>query len=340
MSTPSVMRPPDRPRIAARQESFPLERRFSIARGSKVAAEVVLVEITEASRRGRGECVPYARYGETIESVIAAVEAIAPSIETGMLNRRGLQRALPPGAARNALDLALWDFDAKRTQSSVWQMAGLDMPHRLVSAYTISLDTPEAMAAAAQEESHRPLLKLKLGGADGADMARLDAVRAAAPRCRLIVDVNEGWDVATLVRHMPHLRDAQVELVEQPVPQADDEALAGIKHLVPLCADESCHTAADLPALAGRYDVVNVKLDKAGGLTAALELMDQAAVMGLKTMVGCMVGSSLGTAPAVLLGQSADWIDLDAPLLLARDRQPGLRYDGSVVYPANVGLWG
>jgi L-alanine-DL-glutamate epimerase-like enolase superfamily enzyme len=338
MTLGSVLHPPDRPQLTARHDVFPLEKSFVIARGAKTEAHVVTVEILEGSKRGRGECVPYARYGETIDSVLAQIEQVAPSIETGMVNRRGLQKALPAGAARNAIDCALWDFDAKRTQTSVWQMAGLDWPKRLTTAYTLSLGSPEAMAAAALEEAHRPLLKLKLGGLT--DMECVAAVRAALPKVRLIVDANEGWSVDQLAAYMPQLRDAGVELIEQPVPAAIDEALGHLPHLVPICADESCHVVDDLQSIVGRYDAINIKLDKTGGFSHGLELLETAREMGFKIMVGCMCASSLSIAPAVLLAQSADWVDLDAPLLLARDRQPGLRYDGSVVYPANVGLWG
>jgi L-alanine-DL-glutamate epimerase-like enolase superfamily enzyme len=334
----SILHPPERPRVSVRLEVFPLDKAFTIARGGKTEARVVYVEILDHTRRGRGECVPYARYGETIESVIATIEQMAPGIETGTITRRSLQKSLPAGAARNGIDLALWDFDAKRTSSSAWQIAALDVPHRVITAYTIGLDTPDAMAAAAAEEAHRPLLKLKLGG-EG-DLDRVQAVRLAVPRARLIVDANESWTPQDLERYMPALADAGIELIEQPLPADDDEALARIKHLVPICADESCHTRADLERLAGRYDAINVKLDKAGGLTEALALIEAARETGFKIMVGCMVASSLGVAPAVLLAQEGDWVDLDAPLLLKRDRQPGLRYDGSMLYPASVSLWG
>lgn len=338
MPSTSALKPPERPRLVAREERIPLERRFVTARGGKDAAHVVVVELTDHSRRGRGECVPYARYGETVESVMHAINEIAPSIETGMVTRRGLARAMPPGAARNAVDLALWDFEAKRGHSAVWQIVGLDEPRRLVTAFTISLDSAEAMAAIALEEAHRPLLKLKLGAAG--DMNRLAAVRAAAPKSRLIVDANEGWSADELRAYLPLLKQADVELLEQPLPAGEDDFLAEIRHLVPICADESCHVPQDLDAVAPLYDAINIKLDKAGGLTTALELLDAAVERGLKIMVGCTVASSLAVAPAVLIAQQADWVDLDAPLLLARDRQPGLRFDGSVVYPPNVSLWG
>jgi L-alanine-DL-glutamate epimerase-like enolase superfamily enzyme len=332
------LRPPDRPRLSVHEDRFPLEQAFTIARGAKTIARVVLVEILDGTRRGRGECVPYARYGETVESVVATVESVAQAVETGMITRRNLARSLPPGAARNAIDLALWDLDAKRGGSSVWQIAALDEPRRLLTAYTLSLDTPEAMAAAALDHAHRPLLKLKLG-AEG-DLDRVQSVRAAVPRARLIVDANEGWTPELLERYLPKLAEYGVELIEQPLPAADDSALARLKRAVPVCADESCHIAEDLERLVGLYDAVNIKLDKAGGFTASLDLLHAARDGGFRVMVGCLVGSSLAVAPAVLLAQDADWVDLDAPLLLTRDRQPGLRFDGSLVYPPSVSLWG
>ncbi|HVJ56088.1 MAG TPA: N-acetyl-D-Glu racemase DgcA [Aliidongia sp.] len=336
--TGSILHPPERPQVTVRCDVFPLSKPFTIARGDKAEARTVYVEILDRSLRGRGECVPYPRYGETVESVIEAIEQVAPALETGMITRRSLRRAMPPGAARNGVDLALWDFDAKRTASSAWQIGALDVPHRVVTAFTISLDTPEAMAAAAIEEAHRPLLKLKLG-AEG-DLDRVQAVRQAVPRARLIVDANEGWTPGELERYLPKLADAGVELVEQPLRAEEDEALARIARSIPICADESCHTREDLERLAGRYDAINIKLDKAGGMSEALALLEAGREAGFKIMIGCMVGSSLAVAPAVLLAQDADWVDLDAPLLLKRDRQPGLRYDGSMLYPPSVSLWG
>ncbi len=333
-----ILRPPDRPRINAVTTRFPLEHPFKIARGSKTDADVITVEITEGTRRGRGECVPYARYGETVEGVLETIHRLAPDLETGVMNRRNLQRHVPPGAARNAIDCALWDFDAKRSGSAVWQMVGLDMPRRLVTAYTIVLDTAEAMAKNAADHNYRPLLKLKLGTDD--DLPRLAAVRAAAPRARLIIDANEGWTLDQWEAYQPALKAAAVELVEQPLPAGADAGLAEVRRLVPICADESCHTVEDLERIAPLYDAINIKLDKTGGLTAALALSDAAHDLGKKIMVGCLVGSSLSIAPAILLAQTAHWVDLDAPLLLARDRQPGLRYDGSMLYPPNTSLWG
>jgi L-alanine-DL-glutamate epimerase-like enolase superfamily enzyme len=325
-------------RLTVRRDSWPLAKPFTISRGSRTVAEVVVAEINDGPLRGRGEGVPYARYGETVDGVVASLEAMSEAVAGG-LDRAALQSAMHPGAARNALDVALWDIEAKKTGSSVWALAGIaDEPKPVVTAYTLSVDTPERMATAAQEEAHRPLLKLKLTG-DG-DLERVRAVRAGAPKAALIVDANEAWTVDHLRDYGPSLAELGVALIEQPLPAGRDEALATLPHPVPLCADESCHTSADLPALVGRYDYVNIKLDKTGGLTEALVLLNAARAQGFKVMVGCMVGSSLAMAPAMLLAQGAEFVDLDAPLLLARDRQPGLRYEGSVVYPPKPNLWG
>jgi L-Ala-D/L-Glu epimerase len=324
-------------RLAVRRDSWPLAKPFTISRGSRTVAEVVVAELSAGALRGRGEGVPYGRYGETVDGVVAALEGISEAIAGG-LGRAALQAAMAPGAARNALDVAFWDLEAKRTGTSVWALAGIDEPKPVVTAYTLSVDTPERMAAAAREEAHRPLLKLKLTGAG--DLDRVRAVRAGAPDARLIVDANEAWTLDHLRDYGPILAELGVALIEQPLPAGQDEALATLPHPVPLCADESCHTSADLPDLVGRYDYVNIKLDKTGGLTEALILLNAARAGGFKIMVGCMVGSSLAMAPAMLLAQGAEFVDLDAPLLLARDRQPGLRYEGSVVYPPKPNLWG
>ncbi|HWK46549.1 MAG TPA: N-acetyl-D-Glu racemase DgcA [Stellaceae bacterium] len=324
-------------RLAVRCDVLPLEKSFIISRGARTEAHVVVVEITEGSHHGRGECVPYARYGETVEGVIAAIEALTPAIADG-LNRLGLQDMLPPGAARNALDAALWDFEAKMDCSAAWQIAGLPAPHPLVTAFTLSLGSAEDMGREAAENAERPLLKLKLSG-EG-DLERVAAVRGNAPNARLIVDANEAWTPRLFAEFSPALADLGVELIEQPLPAGADEALADLPHPVPVCADESCHGLDTLDGLETRYEAINIKLDKTGGLTEALALAEAARERGLKIMVGCMIGSSLAMAPAILVAQGAEWVDLDAPLLLARDRQPGLRYDGSIVYPANVTLWG
>ncbi len=319
------------------RDSFPLRRTFRISRGSKVAAQVVVVQLREGALVGRGECVPYARYGETVEGVIAALENIRRQIETG-LHRIALQSILPAGAARNALDCALWDLEAKQAGRPVWQLAGLPAPVPLTTAFTLAIDAPEAMAAAAREAVGRPLLKIKLHG-EG-DLDRVLAVRAAVPRARLIVDANEGWTPATVAELGPTLAAAGVELIEQPLPAGQDESLRGVSCPIPLGADESFHLASDMGRLRGIYQVLNLKLDKTGGLTEALKVKAAASAAGFGIMVGCMVGSSLSMAPAMLVAQGAAFVDLDGPLLLAEDRQPGLRYDGATVYPPTSDLWG
>ncbi len=324
-------------KLAVHREAWPLAQAFTISRGSKTVAQTVMAEIQDGAFRGRGEGVPYGRYGETVEGVLAAIEAMAGAVAEG-LDRDRLQEAMPPGAARNALDAALWDLQAKREGKNIWRIAGIDPPRPLITAFTLSLGLPEAMAAEARVNAERPILKLKLGG-DG-DLDRVRAVRQAAPRPRLIVDANEGWTVEQLQAYPPELAALGVELIEQPLPAGKDEALQDIARPVPICADESCHSRQDLPGLAGRYDCINIKLDKTGGLTEALALLEAAKAQGFRIMVGCLVGSSLGLAPAVILAERADFVDLDAPLLLARDRQPGLRYDGSTVYPPKAPLWG
>jgi L-alanine-DL-glutamate epimerase-like enolase superfamily enzyme len=310
---------------------------FAISRGSKTSAEVVIAEIFDGDCRGRGECVPYPRYGESVDSVAASLEAMKGAVFSG-LDRRELQLVMPPGAARNALDCAFWDLDAKRDNRRAADLAGIAAMRPVVTAYTLSLDTPERMAEVAASQRHRPLLKLKLSG-DG-DIERVRAVRAAAPAARLIVDPNEGWRERHLSEVMPVLVGFGVALIEQPLPAGDDDALASVPHPIPVCADEACHTTADLDHLAGKYDMVNIKLDKTGGLTEALALAAAARERGFTIMVGCMIGTSLAMAPAMLIAQQAEIIDLDAPLLLAADRVPGLRYDGSTVYPPDPVLWG
>ncbi|MCK0209533.1 L-Ala-D/L-Glu epimerase [Starkeya koreensis] len=317
-------------------ESFPIRGSFTIARGSKSEAAVVRVELRDGARVGQGECVPYARYGESVAGVVEELTALAGQVEAGM-RRDELQFVLPPGAARNALDCAFWDLDAKRAGLRVHELAGLPAPSPALTAYTISLDTPEAMAQAARASGH-DLLKLKLG-AEG-DIARLKAVRAAVPQTRLIVDANEGWTADTIAGNLAACARLGIELVEQPLPAAQDELLARIEHSVPICADESAHGLDGLAALIGRYDALNIKLDKTGGLTEAIELARAAQAEGLAIMVGCMVATSLAMAPAMLLAPLAGFVDLDGPLLLAQDREPALRYEGSVVYPPEPALWG
>lgn len=332
---PRALIPPDRPKITVRSEQFPLER---AADGSRGRTEIVLVEIQEGSTRGRGEAVPNRLQGETADAVVAEIEAIANDISTGVITRRSLQRRMPAGTARNAVDLALWDFDAKRTGSSVWQIAGLDVPHRLTTAVAIPAGDAAAMGAAAANEAHRPILKIAIASAQELD--RLFAVKQAAPRARLIVDGREGWTIETLTATLPTLAEAGVELIEDPLPVGDDMALRGIKRLIPICATRTCNDRESLEELRGLYDVVNIELDRAGGLTEALALAEQARDEGFRIKVGCRLGTSLAVAPAMIVGQDAEWIELDGPLLLGRDRQPGLRYDGSLIYPPSVSLWG
>ena len=315
-------------------ERWPIAGAFVISRGARTEATVVVAEVSDGACRGRGECVPYARYGETVESVVEAIEAAR--LETA--DRDALPRLLPAGAARNALDCALWDLEAKRRKIPVWQLAGLPPPKHLVTAYTISLGAPAAMAEAARAARGCPILKLKLGG-DG-DGDRVRAVREAVPGARLIADANEAWSERNFEESMRACADAGVMLVEQPLPAGADAMLGETTRPVPVCADESVHTADDLDALYGRYDAVNVKLDKAGGFSEALRLVRQARQQGFMVMVGCMVGTSLAMAPGVLLAQGADFVDLDGPLLLARDRSPGLVYSGGAVAPPTTALWG
>ncbi|MBP7241168.1 N-acetyl-D-Glu racemase DgcA [Amaricoccus sp.] len=320
-------------RIEVTAEAFPLARTFTISRGSRTEARVLTVTVAREGVTGRGECVPYSRYGETMEGVAEAIRAVRADV-----TRARLPELLPAGAARNALDCALWDWEAKRAGRRVWELAGLPPPGPEVTAYTLSLDTPEAMRAQAAENAGRPLLKVKLGG-EG-DMARLEAVRAGAPKARIVVDANEGWSAEEYAALAPALVRLGVAMVEQPLPAGRDEALGEMARPLPVCADESCHDRASLPALAGRYDMVNVKLDKTGGLTEALALRDAARSAGYGVMVGCMVGTSLAMAPAVLVAQGAAVVDLDGPLLLAQDRPHGLRYDERGVHPATPELWG
>jgi L-alanine-DL-glutamate epimerase-like enolase superfamily enzyme len=326
-------------RLALYGESFPLAQTFTISRGSKTTAEVFVVELSRDGHTGRGESVPYPRYDETIVGATAAIEALRPRIEAGTLNRASLQDALSPGAARNALDCALWDLEAKLSGQPVHQLAGLCTPHSVTTAYTLSLAAPEAMGQAAAVNADRPLLKIKLGG-DGSDLDRIEAIRANAPDATLIVDANEGWSAPQVEPLSAELAQRGVALIEQPLPAGQDALLAELEHPVPLCADESCHTTSDLEALATRYECVNLKLDKTGGLTEALLLVTKAKDLGLELMVGCMVATSLAMAPAALLAPQARYVDLDGPLLLKQDREHGLHYDGSLLHPPQTDLWG
>ncbi len=325
------------PALSISQESWPIAGTFTISRGSKTAAEVVVVTLEEGGHRGRGECVPYPRYNETVEGVVASLEAARAGIEAGF-SHADVPGLVKPRAAQNALDCALWDLEAKHAGKHVWQLALLQQPRPMTTAYTLSLDTPEAMAKAAAEASHRPLLKLKLGR-EG-DIERLRLIRAAAPTSRLIIDANEGWTPGELPLLLKTCAAVGVELVEQPLPVADDEALLRITHDVPICADESAHDRQNLHKLIGKYDAINIKLDKTGGLTEALALAHAAKEMNFKIMIGCMLATSLAMAPAMLVAQLAQVIDLDGPLLLARDRNPGISFDGSLMYPPDPELWG
>jgi L-Ala-D/L-Glu epimerase len=323
--------------LRVRNERWPIAGAFTISRGSKTEAEVVVAELMDGAFTGRGECTPYPRYGETVAGVTVVIAGCSCAIVRG-LDRAGLQSALPAGAARNALDCAFIDLEAKRAGRPAHELLGIAPPRPRVTAYTISFGSPDQMAQAAATAAARPLLKIKLGG-DG-DPERIAAVRRAAPAAELIVDANEGWRPDNLSANMAACAAAGVTLIEQPLPAADDGALAATARTVPVCADESVHDRATLKALVGKYDAVNIKLDKAGGLTEALAMAAEAQTLGFELMVGCMVATSLAIAPAMLVAASARVVDLDGPLLLARDRPDGLRFDGSVVHPASPALWG
>jgi L-alanine-DL-glutamate epimerase-like enolase superfamily enzyme len=325
------------PTLAAQIEHWPIAGHFTISRGAKTEAVTVVAEVSQGGHTGRGECVPYPRYGETPEATLAAILAMRQAVGKG-LDSSTLQAAMPPCAARNALDCALIDLETKASGRRAWDLLGRPTPRACVTAYTISLGTPGAMAAATVKAAHRKLLKIKLGGDD--DGARIAAVRQAAPRSELIVDANEGWTTTNLEQNLAECAKAGVTLVEQPLPAGRDEALSRVKRPLPVCADESVHDRASLAGLRERYDAVNIKLDKTGGLTEALAMADAAQAQGFQIMIGCMVATSLAMAPAMLLAQQARFVDLDGPLLLARDRDGGLRYDGSLIYPPDPALWG
>lgn len=322
--------------IDAQEEIWPLKEVFRISRGSRTEAQVVVVTISDGKHIGRGECVPIARYKQTTASVLAQVELIK---DVSGLNRDKLQRLLPPGAARNALDCALWDLEAKISGKRVCELANIPIVPEVETSFTISLDTPEEMATAAKATLASPIFKLKLGG-DSSDLARVKAVRAAAPASRLFIDANESWSVEHYEETVPALKKLGVELIEQPFPANVDEVLESLDHPVPVCADESCHTTLDLPRLKNRYEAINVKLDKTGGLTEALRLRENARQSGFKLLIGCMVCTSLGIAPARLLASAADYVDLDGPLLLARDREDRIAYNKGRIGMASRELWG
>lgn len=319
--------------IEVTSDVFKLAQVFTISRGSRTEAKVLTVRISDGGVMGWGECVPYARYGETLESVTSQIEGLS-----GDVTRAALYDLLPAGAARNAVDCALWDLEAKQSGKRVWELAGLPAPRPEITAYTLSLDEPAKMQEQAAKNAYRPLLKIKLGTPD--DMPRLEAVRAGAPKSTIIVDANEGWSAEVYADLAPHLVRLGVTLVEQPLPAGEDEALIGMERPVPVCADESAHDCASLSKLKGKYDVVNIKLDKTGGLTEALKLRAAALAEGYDVMVGCMVGSSLAMAPATLVAQGAKIVDLDGPLLLGEDREHALKFDGDGVHPPVRELWG
>jgi L-alanine-DL-glutamate epimerase-like enolase superfamily enzyme len=325
-------------RVIVREEEWPIKGTFTIARNSKTSAEVTVVEIHQDGQCGRGECVPYQRYGETREGTAAQIEKVREELEGGVIGRPEIQHLLDPGAARNALDCAFWDLEAKLSGIPAWRLAGLKEPTPVTTAFTVSLADPEAMAEVAKENQYRPLLKLKLGGKD--DIRRVRAVREAAPDATLIVDANEAWTPLTFSNFSDELSELGVKLVEQPAPAGTDSFLEGLGRTVPVCADESIHDTAGLAEVARRYDFINIKLDKAGGLTEALRLANASQSAGIGIMLGCMVGTSLGMAPASLLAGVAQFVDLDGPLLLAKDRDPGIRYVDSTMHPPPPELWG
>jgi L-alanine-DL-glutamate epimerase-like enolase superfamily enzyme len=324
-------------RLTARIERWPIAGTFAISRGAKTEAVTVVAEVSLGGQTGRGECVPYARYGETPEATLTALLSMRQALRKG-LRRQDLQAALPAGAARNALDCALIDLEAKTSGRRAWELLGRPAPRACTTAFTISLGTPEEMAAATAKAAHRPLLKIKLGGEGDGD--RIAAVRKQAPESELIVDANEAWTPANLEQNLAACGAVGVTLVEQPLPAGQDELLARIRRPVAVCADESVHDRTSLDGLRERYDAVNIKLDKTGGLTEALAMAEAAQALGFEIMVGCMVATSLAMAPAMLLTPQARFVDLDGPLLLAQDREGGLRYDGSTVYPPDATLWG
>lgn len=320
-------------KFSTHAETFPLANVFTISRGAKTHAHVVRIEVSDGDITGQGECVPYGRYGESVESVQELLAKLPSD-----LTRNALQEIMPAGAARNAIDCALWDLEAKQTGKAVWQLAGLAEPKELTTAYTLSLESADEMRENAKKNSFRPLLKLKLGTPD--DLPRLQAVREGAPDSQIMVDANEGWSLQDLSALQPHLEELGIALVEQPLPEADDSGLIGNTFTMPICADESSHTSDGLEELRTKYDIVNIKLDKTGGLTEALKMKAKAEELGFGIFVGCMVGSSLGMAPASLVAQGASFVDLDGPLLLAEDRPHGIRYEGSTMHPPLSGLWG
>jgi L-Ala-D/L-Glu epimerase len=323
--------------LLVEQESWPIAGTFTISRGSKTQADVIVCTVSREGAHGRGECVPYKRYGETLQSVTAQIEAARAAIELG-IGRQELQSAMPQGAARNAIDCALWDVEAKLSGEPAASLVLARAPVPVTTAVTVSLGTPGEMAAATRKLAGNPLIKVKLGGEGDAE--RIAAVCNAAPGARIILDANEAWTPQLLPGLMLAAARHGVALIEQPLPAGQDESLRGIPHPVPICADESAHGLHDLEKLRGIYDCINIKLDKTGGLTEALKMRDAAHGLGFSVMVGCMVGTSLGMAPAVLLAQDCEFADLDGPLILAKDREHGLTYADGNVFPPTRDLWG
>jgi len=318
------------------KQSWPIRGSFTISRGSKTQAETIIVEIEHQGATGRGECVPYGRYGESIDNVIEQIEQVLPQVKSG-ISRDELQPLLPSGAARNAVDCAMWDLECKLSSKSVWQKVSLEADS-LVTAYTLSLDTPENMEKTAEENAFRPLLKLKLGGPD--DLERVKAVRRGAPNSKIILDANEAWTAEIYQQLIPELLKLEVAMIEQPFHADDDQVLDSLERPIAICADESCHDRNSLKNVIGRYDMVNIKLDKTGGLTEALQLKAQAEAAGLRIMVGCMVSSSLSMAPAFVVAQGAEVVDLDGPLLLSKDIEHGFEFENNSMLPFRKELWG
>ncbi len=324
-------------KLCVQVEEWPDTTPIRISREVTVSARVVVVELVDGSYRGQGECSPYHHFGESVGSVVETLERVRGEVEAG-LRREELQEMLPAGSARNVLDCALWDLEAKRTGTPVWRLAGAPEPRPLITTLTLSLDTPEAMAAAARRADGFSMLKLKLGADQ--DLERVAAIHTAVPDVKLVVDVNEGWTPRQLEDYLPRLAAMGVRMIEQPLTAGEDKALAEIDRMIPICADESCLSRESLPSLAGRYDMVNIKLDKTGGLTEALALAREAREADLEVMVGCMPGTSLAMAPATVVGVYARFVDLDTPLFRTRDRDHGLRYENGMVYPPTPELWG
>ncbi|MFB9136193.1 N-acetyl-D-Glu racemase DgcA [Vibrio olivae] len=323
-------------KVTVNTQSWPIRGSFTISRGSKTHAETIVVEIEHQGMIGRGECVPYGRYGESIDSVKAEIESVIAQVESG-INREQLQPLLPSGAARNALDCALWDLECKQGSASIWDKLNISA-EPLITAYTLSLDTPDNMEKTAIDNAHRPLLKLKLGGPG--DLKRVQAVRRGAPNATIILDANEAWTKEVYLQLVPELIKLNVAMIEQPFHADEHHVLDELERPIPICADESCHDRQSLDQVIGRYDMINIKLDKTGGLTEALALKAQAEQAGLRIMVGCMVSSSLSMAPAFVVAQGAEVVDLDGPLLLSKDIEHGFEFDNNSMLPFHSQLWG